>query len=73
MTKIYSAQNAVDAYIVKGMLEQQGISARVDGEYLQGGIGELPALGLVSVNVAEEDYASALIILSEFESGSIEQ
>ncbi|MGB5225179.1 MAG: DUF2007 domain-containing protein [Arenicellales bacterium] len=67
MTKIYSAQNAIDAHIVKGMLEQQGIQARVNGEYLQGGIGELPLIGLVTVSVAEEDYEKALEVLREYE------
>lgn len=67
MIKIYSAQNAVDAHIVKGMLEQQGISAMVNGEYLQGGIGELPLIGLVTVSVAEEDFENARKVLSEYE------
>ncbi len=67
MTKIYSAQNAIDAHIVKGMLEQQGIQARVNGEFLQGGIGELPLIDLVTVSVAEEDYEKALEVLREYE------
>lgn len=67
MTKIYSAQNAIDAHIVKGMLEQQGIQARVNGEYLQGGIGELPLIDLVTVSVAEEDYEKALEVLRKYE------
>ena len=69
MIKVYSAQNAVDAHIVKGMLAQQGIVARVDGEYLQGGIGELPLIDLVTVSVSEEDYEKALKVLQEYESG----
>lgn len=68
MIKVYSAQNAVDAHIVKGMLAQQGIVARVDGEYLQGGIGELPLIDLVTVSVSEEDYEKALKVLQEYES-----
>ena len=67
MTKIYSAQNAIDAHIVKGMLEQQGIQARVNGEFLQGGIGELPLIDLVTVSVAEEDYEKALEVVREYE------
>jgi hypothetical protein len=67
MIKIYSAQNAIDAHIVKALLEQQGISARVNGEYLQGGIGELPMIGLVTVSVAEEDAEKASVIISEYE------
>jgi len=67
MKKIYSAQNAIDAHIIKGLLEQQGIAARVDGEYLQGGIGELPLIDLVTVSVAEEDLENALRVLREYE------
>jgi hypothetical protein len=67
MIKVYSAQNAVDAHIIKGMLAQQGIVARVDGEFLQGGIGELPLIDLVTVSVSEEDYEKALKALQEYE------
>jgi hypothetical protein len=66
--KIYSASNSVDAYIIKGLLEQQGIPARVNGEYLQGGIGELPLIDLVTVSVEEEDYEEALSLIREYES-----
>jgi hypothetical protein len=67
MIKVYSAQNAFDAHIIKGMLAQQGIVARVDGEFLQGGIGELPLIDLVTVSVSEEDYEKALKALQEYE------
>jgi len=68
MIKVYSASNNIDAYIVKGMFEQAGIIARVDGEYLQGGIGELPLIDLVTVSVAEEDYDKAVRVLQHYES-----
>ncbi|GBE09399.1 hypothetical protein BMS3Bbin11_01869 [bacterium BMS3Bbin11] len=67
MFRVYSAQNSIDAHIVKGLLEQHGVSARIDGEYLQGGIGELPPMGLITVSVAEEDYDRALSLVSEYE------
>ena len=67
MTKVYSAQNAIDAHIVKGLLEQQGISARVNGEYLQGGIGELPPMGLITVSVEEENYEKASELIRKYE------
>jgi len=67
MTKVYLAQNAIDAHIVKGLLEQQGISARVNGEYLQGGIGELPPMGLITVSVEEENYEKASELIRKYE------
>ncbi len=67
MVPVYSSQNSIDAHIVKGLLEQHGVSARVNGEYLQGGIGELPPMGLITVSVAGEDYDRALSLVSEYE------
>jgi len=64
---VYTAQNSIDAHIIKGLLEQHGISVRIDGEYLQGGIGELPPMGLITVSVAEENYDRALSLVSEYE------
>ena len=42
MTKVYTAQNPVDAHLVKGLLEDQDISATVVGEFLFGARGEVP-------------------------------
>lgn len=67
MMKIYTAQNAVDAHIVKGLLQQHGISAMVNGEYLQGGIGELPMIGLITVSVIADDYENAKKVLDDYE------
>lgn len=49
------------------LLQQQGLQGRVDGEYLQGGVGELPAAGLVRVVVDEADYEAARAVVTAFE------
>ncbi len=54
--------------MILNLLEQHGISGRIEGEYLQGGIGELSAMGFVRVLVADEDYAEAMQIIAEWES-----
>lgn len=59
MRIVYRAENVIDAHLVKGALESAGIPAHVAGEYLTGAIGELPALGLVAVMVAEHWLAQA--------------
>lgn len=63
MIIVYTAQSSIDAFLVKGLLESEGIPAFVRGAALQGGIGELPAMGLITVNVARHlaDKASAVI------------
>jgi hypothetical protein len=67
MKCVYEASTGLDAHMILNLLEQRGISGRTEGEYLQGGIGELSAMGFVRVLVAEEDYAGAMQIISEWE------
>jgi len=69
VTIVYNAASSIDAYIVKNMLENEGIPSRVDGEHLQGGLGILPVLGMVTVSVEdEEDTDRALKIIKDWES-----
>lgn len=67
MKTLYQASNGVEAHMILHMLKQEGITGRVDGEYLQGGIGELPAVGLVRVMVPEQDYAAAKSIVDKWD------
>jgi Putative prokaryotic signal transducing protein len=67
MKSVYEASTGLDAHMILNLLEQRGISGRIEGEYLQGGIGELSALGFVRVLVADENYAEAMQIISEWE------
>ena len=67
MPTVYTAQNSVDAHIIKGLLLQHGISATVNGEFLQGGIGELPLVGLITVSVSERDFETASRIIEDYE------
>lgn len=62
MQIIYRAANIIDAHLVKGTLEQEGIHAFVSGEYLTGGVGQLPTFDLVSVMVADHDAERARAI-----------
>ncbi|HEX6930354.1 MAG TPA: DUF2007 domain-containing protein [Gammaproteobacteria bacterium] len=70
MKTVYVAKHSIDAHVVRGLLESHGISAIVLGDYLQGGIGELPAFGIVDVRVDDEDEAEARSIIAIFETGS---
>jgi hypothetical protein len=67
MKSVYEASTGLDAHMILNLLEQRGITGRIEGEYLQGGIGELAAMGFVRVLVAEENYAEAKQIISEWE------
>jgi hypothetical protein len=67
MKTIYRAENIVDAHLVRNALESVGILAHVAGEYLTGAIGELPAMGLVAVMVADHDVERAAVIAAEID------
>ncbi len=54
--------------MILNLLEQEGIHGRVDGEYLQGGVGELQAMNFVRVLVDENSYADASNIIAAWES-----
>ncbi|MFN0162013.1 MAG: DUF2007 domain-containing protein [Burkholderiales bacterium] len=58
MRQLYEAANGLEAHMIVNLLDQQGLKTRIDGEYLQGGIGELPAAGLVRIMIDPADYAA---------------
>jgi hypothetical protein len=68
MKSVYEASTGLDAHMILGLLEQQRIVGRIEGEYLQGGVGGLQAMGPVRVLVSEADYAEARKIIGEWES-----
>lgn len=67
MQQIYQARNIVDALLVKGLLEQAGVTVFVSGYYLHGGIGELPASGMNTVWVHDEHVSLAEHVIADFQ------
>jgi len=70
MRTLYEAASALEAHMLQDVLRQEGISARIDGEYLTGALGELPAAGLVRLVVDEDDYAAARAVIERWEQAS---
>ena len=67
--EVYWAENAQDAHLARSLLDDAGIQAKVIGEMLQAGAGELP-LGPSSsprVWVPERDRTRAREIIAEWE------
>ena len=73
MIKIYEASNGAEAKLILDLLIHSGLKARIDGEYLQGGIGSLQASGLVTVMVNESDYEQGKTIIEQWENQEIEE
>ena len=67
MKQVYEARDGLEAHMVAGLMEQIGITAQVRGDLLQGAVGELPAAGLASVWVADDDEQRARAVVLDFE------
>ena len=64
MKQIHTAKHAMEAHLVKGFLESNGIEAVVKGDYLTGGWGELP-VDLCTVWITDDalyDRANTLLV-----------
>jgi hypothetical protein len=66
MRAVYQAEHLIDAHLVRGRLQSEGIEAWVRGEWLTGALGELPLQGLLAVCVRDADQAAALELLAEW-------
>lgn len=67
MQLLYEAANALEANMLLHLLEQEGYTVRIDGEYLQGGVGELQVAGFVRLMVDEGDYDAAKAVVEEWD------
>lgn len=67
MPAIYHPATVIDAHLIADVLEQQDIYCRIEGEFLQGGIGELQAMGLLRIWVNEKDAKEASINILDWE------
>ena len=72
-TCVYRASNALDAHLVKNVLEQEGLEAYIEGEYLQGGVGDLQAIDLIRVVVNSPDVPEAKTIVADWEATPIDE
>lgn len=64
----YRAANIADAHLIRQMLEAEGIPAFIQGEYLQGAVGELPANTEILLHVADGNAEAARAVVDAWES-----
>ena len=72
MKIIYKARDIIEAHIVAGMLNANGIETHVGGYYLQGGVGDVAVFDFANVQVADEDVTTALPLVAEYEGAESE-
>ena len=67
MKTVFDASSNIEAHLVMHQLQQAGIEVTIQGEFLQGGIGELPAAGNIRVLVNEKDVAEARQVIADWD------
>lgn len=70
MKTLYEAASLVEAHLLKDLLAQEGVPAVIHGEFLQGGMGELPAAGLVRLMVDDHHYGAGRAVIERWEAGA---
>ncbi len=70
---LYECQSLIEAHLLKGMLEQCEVDVQLQGESLVGGVGELPAAGLLVLWVSEQHLLLARTLITEYEQRESEE
>lgn len=65
MRVVYHAEGIVDAHLVKDALDNAGIPCFINGEYLTGGVGQLPARDYLTVSVPDVCVDAATPVVDE--------
>ena len=69
MIEIYRGSDYFIGQLLKGLMEQDGLQVFLHGAALQGGLGEVPALGHLSITVDDADRERAEEIVAAYERG----
>lgn len=69
MIEVYRGSNYFEGQLLKGLIEQDGLQVFLNGTALQGGFGEVPALGHLSITVNDADRLRAEEIIKAYERG----
>jgi hypothetical protein len=68
---VFRCSDYIQAQLLSGLLRQQGIEVFLQGALLQGGLGELPAMGHLSIMVEEPDVPAAKHLIAAYERGDL--
>jgi hypothetical protein len=68
---VFRGSDYIEAQLVAGLLRQAGVEVFLQGAFLQGALGDLPATGHLAIFVNESDRAAAERIIQAYESGEL--
>lgn len=67
MRCVYEAGDVLEAHVIQGLLEQHRISSFIEGEYLIGAAGGLPASRQIRILVNDDDWDEGALLMREYE------
>ena len=68
MIAIFHPASLIEAQCLKDLLESHNIFCHIAGADLTGAIGELPAIGLLAIQVEDRDAGLARQLIDEYQS-----
>lgn len=71
MISVFRGSDYIQAQLLAGLMRQAGIDVFLQGALLQGGLGELPAMGHLSILVDESDRTAAELLIAAYERGDL--
>lgn len=71
MISVYRGSDYFEAQLLVGLLQQQNISVFLQGASLQGGLGEVPVVGHLSIMVDDQDLLRARELIEAYERGDL--
>jgi hypothetical protein len=71
MISVFRGSNYLEGQLLLGLLQQHHIKAFLQGAALQGGLGEVPAVGYLSILVEEEDRLATERLIAAYERGEL--
>ena len=71
MKKVFQSDNYLEAQIVLGLLLNDGYAAESSGNFLVGGVGELPAADLYILRVPENQHEQAAQLVFEYQNDTL--
>jgi len=71
MKKVFRTSDYMEAQIVYGLLTNEGFAVESSGNYLLGGLGELPAADVYVLRIPDSEYPEAVKLVKDYQGGNL--
>lgn len=71
MKKVFRTADYMEAQIVNALLQNEGFAVESNGDFLVGGLGELPAADVYILRIPENQYTQAAKLIKDYQEGNL--